>query len=590
MKPLLSVIIPAYKFERYLLQCVNSVLSQRTNFFFEVLIRDDHSGDGTNNLLRDNFSDHPSVKILESDKNVGAYENIRILLNESRGKYIAYLDGDDYYDDPDKLQKQIDFLENNPNYVMHSTGYRYVNEENELIPPCDTGGRWLFPTVPNVNTEDILERNIVGFGRVFRNFPDLLKPEYSDITYVDWVTNIELSFLGQIRCEEWPSGCYRISDSGAFSKVSEEDKERERLRVSEIIKKRYKEKMENPRRVISIVDCFVHDQKVEANLINCIDRLKKNGHDVFLVSNTSIDKSILKMVDYHFYDSRNQLFKKEYPGVNDVDFWSNQGGFTVHNVKSGLQKHGLSVLINLFNVLSTCKNIGYTHFQRFETDDLYGENSMEWIRRIPSEVLDSGKKGLFYLNEYNIPADASFHYFFCEIDHFLNIMPRISCEEDYEKYLIDIQGTRDFRIVETYIYDNVKKSHLDSLVIKDGGDQMKSDFPDTTWNTVVSASNLSGKYDGCVTDLYQLRDKEGKPNGYCLYSQNYMDKNINRKIVIHNYDSTQYEIYHELNGRNSWWLNDLVGVPSKIDVYESDELLYSHTREENSGSYIQLNP
>jgi hypothetical protein len=127
-------------------------------------------------------------------------------------------------------------------------------------------------------------------------------------------------------------------------------------------------------------------------------------------------------------------------------------------------------------------------------------------------------------------------------------------------------------------------------VIKDGGDQMKSDFPDTTWNTVVSASNLSGKYDGCVTDLYQLRDKEGKPNGYCLYSQNYMDKNINRKIVIHNYDSTQYEIYHELNGRNSWWLNDLVGVPSKIDVYESDELLYSHTREENSGSYIQLNP
>jgi glycosyltransferase involved in cell wall biosynthesis len=80
MKPLLSVIVPAYKFERYILQCVNSVLSQKTNFVFEVLIRDDHSGDGTNNILSENFSGNPSVKILESDKNVGAYENIRILL------------------------------------------------------------------------------------------------------------------------------------------------------------------------------------------------------------------------------------------------------------------------------------------------------------------------------------------------------------------------------------------------------------------------------------------------------------------------------------------------------------------------------
>ena len=109
-------------------------------------------------------------------------------------------------------------------------------------------------------------------------------------------------------------------------------------------------------------------------------------------------------------------------------------------MKSGLQKHGLSVMINLFNALDIAKSLGYTHFQRFETDDLYGEESMKWVSRIPETVLSENKKGLFYLNDYNIPADASFHYFFCEIDYFLEIMPKISCEEDYEKYLVDIQG------------------------------------------------------------------------------------------------------------------------------------------------------
>ena len=578
--PILSVIIPAYKFEDYILECVQSVLAQETTFEFEVLIRDDHSGDNTNKILSDNFSEDPRVKIFYSDRNLG-FGNIKFLVESSRGKYITLLDGDDYLNNINKFQLQVNFLEGNPNYVMHSTGYMNLLSDGTMDPA--EPGYNNFPKKNEVNTGDLLYSNIVSFGRMFRNIPGIIKEWMRDFPYLDWAFNYEISLHGDIRCDNWNCGVYRHNPKGVFSLTSESDKEENNTRCIEIIRLR---ELLRKSKTISIIDCFVHDAKVESNLIECINRLKSNGQDVFLVSNTSIRKEILDMVDYHFYDSRNQLFKKDYPDVKDVDFWSDKGNFTVHNLKSGLQKHGLSVLVNLFNVLDIAKNIGYTHFQRFETDDLYGENAMIWISQIPEMVIKNDKKGLFYLNESNYPKDASFHYFFCEIDHFMKTMPRISKEEDYEDYLINIQGSRDFKIVEAYLYDNLDK---DSVLIREGNLEMCSDFSDTTWNTVVSVSNLPTKYKGCISGIYRKLDNAGNHTGYCLYSQNYLDNEVTRKIVVHTPDSEDAVIYHKLVGRDSWWLNDVEGEPAHIYVYEGDLMIYSLTTQENTNSYIQIN-
>ena len=577
----LSVIIPAYNFENYIVECVRSVTSQITNFDFEILIRDDHSGDNTNKLLREEFGSDHRVVIFDSSENLGAYGNIKYLLENSRGKYATILDGDDYLNNLDKFQMQIDFLESNPDYVMHSTGYVTLLADGTTDPA--EPGYSKFPRKNEVDLQDLLSSNIVSFGRTFRNIPGIIKEWMRDFPYLDWAFNYEISLHGKIRCDNWNCGVYRHSEQGMFSLKSEEEKNENNTKAMEIIEKR--DRLRNSK-TISIIDCFVHDAKVESNLIECIDRLKSNGHDVFLISNTSIRKEILNSVDYHFYDSRNQLFKKEYPGVGDVDFWSNQGHFTVHNLKSGIQKHGLSVLINLFNALDIAKNLGYTHFQRFETDDLYGQESMKWISGVPEFVITQDKKGLFYLNESNVPKDASFHYFFCEIEHFLNMMPRISKEEDYENYLISYQGNRDFKIVEAYIYDNINR---ESVLIREGNNQMKTDFSDTIWNTVVSASNLPNKYNGCLSGIYRLLDSNGNHVRYCLYSQNYVDSEVLRKIVVHTEDSDKAEIYHKLTGRNSWWINDILGEPTHIDVYEDDLIIYSLTKNENINSYIQLN-
>ena len=581
MKPLLSVIIPAYNFEKYIVECVKSVTMQITNFNFEILVRDDHSGDNTNQLLVEEFSNDPRVIIYESSENLGVYGNIKYLLENSRGKYATILDGDDYLNNSHKFQMQIEFLENNPEYVMHSTGYVNLLPDGTFDPI--EPGYSKFPRKNEVNSDDLLHSNIVSFGRTFRNIPGIIKEWMSDFLYLDWAFNYEISMYGKIRCDNWNCGVYRHSEHGMFSLRSEDEKNDNNIKAIGIIEKR--ETLRNTK-TISIIDCFVHDAKVESNLIECINRLKTNGHDVFLVSNTSIRKEILDMVDYHFYDSRNQLFKKDYPGVKDVDFWSNQGHFTVHNFKSGIQKHGLSVLVNLFNALDIAKNIGYTHFQRFETDDLYGTESMKWISNVPELVITQDKKGLFYLNESNYPKDASFHYFFCEIEHFMKTMPRISKEEDYEDYLMNLQGSRDFKIVEAYIYDNLNK---DSVLIREGNIEMKSDFPDTVWNTVVSASNLPTKYKGCLSGIYRRLDSDGIQSGYCLYSQNYLDNDVTRKIVVHIDDSEDSVIHHKLIGRNSWWLNDIDGNPTHIDVYENESIVYSLTTQENANSYIQLN-
>lgn len=578
---ILSVVVTAYKFENYIIQCIDSILSQKTNFEFEVIIRDDFSEDRTNELLTEKFSGDNRVIILESKENVGVYDNFSILLENAKGKYISFIDGDDYLNNQDKLQMQIDFLENNTDYIMHSTGYVSLLTDGTMDPA--EPGYSKFPRKNEVNTDDLLHSNIVSFGRTFRNTPNILKEWMRNFLYLDWAFNYEISLHGKIRCDNWNCGVYRHSEQGMFSLRSDEEKNANNIKAMEIIGRR---ELLRKSKTISIIDCFVHDAKVESNLIACINRLKSNGQDVLLVSNTSIRKEILDMVDYHFYDSRNQLFKKDYPGVSDVDFWSNQGHFTVHNLKSGIQKHGLSVLINLFNALDIAKNLGYTHFQRFETDDLYGRESMKWISGVSELVITQDKKGLFYLNESNHPKDASFHYFFCEIDHFLNMMPRISKEEDYENYLIKHQGNRDFKIVEAYIYDNLDK---ELVLIREGNEQMKLDFSDTIWNTVVSASNLPTKYGGCLSGIYKLLDNDGNHLRYCLYSQNYLDKDVLRKITVHTDNSDKVEIYHRLAGRNSWWINDIEGEPTHIDVCENDIIIYSLTKDENINSYIRLN-
>ena len=121
----LSVIVPSYKFSKYIDDCLNSIVNQKTNFQFEILVRDDFSQDGSEGLIERiiNQNSNPNIvfRYFKSSENLGCFGNIQLLLNKCSGEYIAYIDGDDYFTDEYKLQKQVDFLDENLEFSLHCT-------------------------------------------------------------------------------------------------------------------------------------------------------------------------------------------------------------------------------------------------------------------------------------------------------------------------------------------------------------------------------------------------------------------------------------------------------------------------------------
>lgn len=116
---LLSVCLITYNHELYIRQAIESVLMQKVDFSWEFIIADDYSTDGTREIVFEYKKKYPQlIKLIPREKNVGAAKNWIELITAAKSKYIAYFEGDDYWCDDNKLQKQVDFLEANPDYVI----------------------------------------------------------------------------------------------------------------------------------------------------------------------------------------------------------------------------------------------------------------------------------------------------------------------------------------------------------------------------------------------------------------------------------------------------------------------------------------
>jgi glycosyltransferase involved in cell wall biosynthesis len=121
---IVSVAMITYNHERYISQAIESVLSQETDFQFELIIGEDCSTDGTRAILRAYGERYPGrISLLLPERNQGPLVNLISTLKICHGKYVATLEGDDYWTDPRKLQKQVNFLEQHQEYVMcfHNT-------------------------------------------------------------------------------------------------------------------------------------------------------------------------------------------------------------------------------------------------------------------------------------------------------------------------------------------------------------------------------------------------------------------------------------------------------------------------------------
>src|SRR5579863_10267113 len=191
-----SVHMITYNHEKYIADAINGVAFQKTNFPIELIISDDCSTDKTRQIIEKFTIMYPDLlRPIFREKNIGSMANFTDTFSYCSGKFIALCEGDDYWSDPYKLQKQVDFLENNPNYVgcFHNTEERY---EDSMVKSS-----FLYSNLPqaqNVSFKDLAAGNLIPTCSViFRNFNiDPLPAWYSTLPIGDWPLHLINSAKG----------------------------------------------------------------------------------------------------------------------------------------------------------------------------------------------------------------------------------------------------------------------------------------------------------------------------------------------------------------------------------------------------------
>jgi len=161
-QPLVSVCLITYNHENYIRQAIDGILMQEVDFPWEIIIADDASFDQTQNIIREYHQKYPDlIKPNLKKKNVGAGLNFVELINSAKGKFVAYLEGDDYWTDPFKLQKQVDFLESNEGYSFVFTPAEVIYNENI------SGMKKIRNKYDNFNSDNFKFQNVLKLGGGF---------------------------------------------------------------------------------------------------------------------------------------------------------------------------------------------------------------------------------------------------------------------------------------------------------------------------------------------------------------------------------------------------------------------------------------
>ena len=235
--PLVSVIIGTYQHAQFIAECINSVLKQQTTFPVEIIIGEDESNDGTREICMAYEKKYPDkIRLfLRSRKNVitingnptGRYNFIENM-KAARGKYTAILDGDDYWSDPLKLQKQVDLLEKNPGIVAchHWQKVATLNEEGkyeEKRAPTNGHG---YLADPVASVQAVFENRLRLKSRtiIFRNvflegfqLPDwFYKVQFGDVPLM-----MLLGKFGNFAFLDEEMAVYRLTGKGASTKGAE---------------------------------------------------------------------------------------------------------------------------------------------------------------------------------------------------------------------------------------------------------------------------------------------------------------------------------------------------------------------------------
>lgn len=220
---LISVLVITYNHEAHIAKALNSVLAQVTSSPFEVIVSEDASTDGTREIVERYAARRPeTIRLILSESNVRSNAVVARGLRAARGRYVALLDGDDYWLWPGKLQAQAEFLDEHPDCAMCCHNAVVVRGEQE------TGELWTWPGTPAFSSlADIWRGNFIATCTVMlrREAVADIGPWYDAYFPVtDWPLYIYAAERGQIGFIDQPWGAYRLHAGGLYSSLPEPQK------------------------------------------------------------------------------------------------------------------------------------------------------------------------------------------------------------------------------------------------------------------------------------------------------------------------------------------------------------------------------
>jgi glycosyltransferase involved in cell wall biosynthesis len=213
--PMVSVVMITYGHEEFIEEAIKGVLMQESEFEIELIIANDCSPDSTDEIIQAVIKDNLNkvlIKYIKHDKNIGIIDNFIFALQQSIGKYIAICDGDDYWTDTYKLQKQVEFLELNEDYNLVGHYCKSTNDSEISKFAKDT-----------FEFKDINQKNIriPTASIVFRN----------NIVYPDWIYSVyggdrAIIFLnaqkGKLKILDFFGSFYRINKGGVEHRLKQD--------------------------------------------------------------------------------------------------------------------------------------------------------------------------------------------------------------------------------------------------------------------------------------------------------------------------------------------------------------------------------
>jgi glycosyltransferase involved in cell wall biosynthesis len=218
LSPLVSVCCLVYNHESYIRQCIDGFMMQKTDFAFEVLIHDDASTDRTANIIREYEVKYPEIikpiYQTENQYSKGISIGINYQYPRAKGKYIALCEGDDYWTDPLKLQKQVDFLEANPEYGMVYTRARQYMEKKKMFSEKLAGKN--YETFENLLTGNTIPTLTVLFRKYFlKSYQNEISPSTKQWKMGDYPLWLYIAANSKIKYISDVTGVYRILPESA---------------------------------------------------------------------------------------------------------------------------------------------------------------------------------------------------------------------------------------------------------------------------------------------------------------------------------------------------------------------------------------